>query len=125
MKNWRGSLDSRVRGWIASALEMGAGTHTLDDVIAGLEAGDYQLWTTDKAACVTEIIVFPRKKALNFWLMGGDLADAMERIEPVARAWGSDRGCSLFLGYAIERPGWDRALRKFGYAPGWRVFWRQ
>lgn len=117
-------LSESVFGWIESALEKGDGTHTMGDVVAGIIEGDYQLWASDRSACVTEIIDYPRRKALCFWLAGGDLDDLMRNIEPDARAWGERQGCDLFLGYAIDRPGWSRALQRYGYAPGWRVFRR-
>ena len=115
---------SRCKGWIEAALDEGDGTHTMDDVVDGLLRGDYQFWPGERSACVTEIIEYPRRKALCFWLAGGDLFDLMQSIEPVAREWGEAQGCDLFLGYAIDRPGWSRALQRYGYAPGWRVFRR-
>ena len=115
---------AKVFRWLESALAQSDGTHTMGDVVAGLVSGDYQLWVSDRSACVTEIIEYPRRKALCFWLAGGDLVDLMQNIEPDARAWGERQGCDLFLGYAIDRPGWSRALQRYGYAPGWRVFRR-
>lgn len=115
---------TRCRPWIEAALEHGAGTHTIEDIEAGLACGDYQFWPAPRSAAITEIIDYPRRKALCFWLAGGDLRDMMRTIEPRARAWGETQGCNLFFGNAIDRPGWARALQSFGYAPGWRVFWR-
>lgn len=114
----------RCAPWIEAALSEGAGTHTIDDVIEGLRSGDYQFWPGARSACVTEIIEYPRRKALCFWLAGGDLGDMMRNIEPVARAWGEGQGCTLFFGNAVYRPGWERALQRYGYAPGWVVFRR-
>lgn len=114
----------RCRPWIEAALEHAGGTHGIEDVEAGLASGDYQFWPAANSAAVTEIITFPRKKALCFWLSGGDLSEMMRVIEPRARQWGEAMGCNLFFGNAVDRPGWSRALQPFGYAPGWRVFWR-
>lgn len=110
--------------FIEEALEHAGGTHTLEDVLQGILEGQYQFWPGERSACVTEIVQHPRKKVFVFWLMGGDLVEAMERIEPQARAWAETQGCTMFLGNAIDRPGWERALAKYGYAPGWRVFRR-
>lgn len=110
--------------FIEEALEHGGGTHTLGDVLQGVVAGDFQMWTAEGAACVTEIIQHPRKRVLAFWLAGGDLQVLMTDIEPRARAWGEAQGCDLFLGFAADRPGWARALQQYGYRPGWRVFRR-
>jgi hypothetical protein len=96
----------------------------MDDVVAGLLNGEFQFWPGERSACVTEVIEYPRRKALVFWLMGGDLSEAMSKIEPEARAWGEAQGCTLFMGYAVDRPGWTRALQRYGYTPGWRVFRR-
>lgn len=114
----------RCRPWIEAALAESAGTHDMADVVSGLVEGEYQFWPGERSACVTEIVEYPRRKALIFWLAGGDLEDMMTNIEPVARAWGEEHGCNLFLGNAVDRPGWARALSKYGYAAGWRVFRR-
>jgi hypothetical protein len=114
----------RCSPWIAAALEASGGTHHLSDVVEGIATGQFQFWPGERSACVTEIIDYPRKRALCFWLAGGDLIDLMRNVEPIARKWAEDRGCTLFYGNAVERPGWERALSKYGYAPGWRVFRR-
>lgn len=93
-------------------------------MIEGLIRGEYQFWPGERSAGVTEIVEYPRRKALIFWLAGGDLSDLMANIEPVARAWGEAQGCTLFMGYAVDRPGWSRALQRHGYTPSWRVFRR-
>ena len=111
--------------FIETALVECGGTHTLEDVLQGLLDGQYQLWTGVGCACVTEVVKYPRKTALVFWLAGGDLHELMTMIEPQARSWGERQGCDLFLGFAMDRPGWSRALSKHGYAPGWRVFRRE
>lgn len=114
----------RCRPWIEAAVAECGGTHTIEDVEAGLVAGHYQFWPGKRSACVTEVIDHPRKRVMSFWLLGGDLRELLAKIEPEAREWGLSVGCSLFIGHPVDRPGWARVLAKHGYAPGWRVFRR-
>lgn len=111
----------RSKPHLQAALDAGGNTHGLDDVFTGLQSGDYQFWHTPDAYCVTEILDFPKKKILNFWLAGGNLKVLMEIIEPVAWAWGRSVGCERSLGQFIYRRGWERSVPD-GYQKGWIVF---
>ncbi len=107
----------RCRHWIEAALEHALGTHTIDDIEAGIAAGRFQFWAGRQCAAVTEIIIYPRLKALNYFLIGGDLKELVADIEPAVSAWGKENGCSRSIG--IGRKGFERAFRNSGYTPAW------
>ena len=73
-----------------------------------------QLWPTEKACAVTEIVLYPRKKVLHVFLAAGDLDQITDAIDAVA-AWGIQQGCeSLTMN---GRHGWKRVLDKKGWKP--------
>jgi len=56
---------SRCRPWIEAALEYSGGTHTFDDIAAGVLAGRFRLWERPNGCAVTEFVNFQ-------WLSGND-----------------------------------------------------
>lgn len=107
----------RARRFLEPALEYTRGTHTFSDVARYLETGHAQLWDTDRAAIVTQVIQTPRIKTCHFFLAGGDLAE-LERMQPIVEAWARKEGCRRMT--LAGRPGWTRTfLRDNGYTPAW------
>tara|TARA_R110001632_G_scaffold192276_1_gene313070 strand:- start:317 stop:700 length:384 start_codon:yes stop_codon:yes gene_type:complete len=102
------------RGLIEAALEYSGGTHSFDDIAAGIASGHMQLWPTEKACAVTEIVVYPQKKVLHVFLAAGDLDQITNAIGAVDE-WGKAQGCeSLTMG---GRFGWKRVLSRRGWSP--------
>lgn len=90
-------------------------THDIEDVERMVADGDAQLWEGEKSAAVTEIIVFPRLKALHLWLCGGDLREITEVMLPQAEAFARMEGCTRLT--TAGRIGWDRVMNKHGFTP--------
>ena len=110
---------SRCRTWIEAALEYSQGTHHFGDIAAGILSGRFQLWAGEKAAVVTEIIVYPRLKDLHYFLAGGDL-DELKKMRPHIEEWGIKQGCSRVS--LAGRPGWSKTfLKDEGYEPAWFI----
>lgn len=107
----------RCRSWIEGALAFTGGTHTIEDIEDGIASGTYQFFCSPNSAVVTEIIVYPRAKLLNYFLIGGDLEELVEQIEPHVTVWAKSRGCSRVVG--IGRKGFERAFRGSGFKPCW------
>lgn len=101
---------------LAPALERAYGTHDLEDVWSLVQAGAAQFWPGEGSAMVTELFVFPKRKALNFWLIGGVLPEILA-MRPHIEAWGLAQGCTLFTG--AGRAGFGRAMREHGYRTAW------
>lgn len=104
---------SRCRPWIEAALPWCYGTHTIEDVERQIAEGRLQFWPGERCACVTEIIEYPRLKALNFFLIGGDLDELLNKMEPAVIAWAKSLGCTRVA--STGRKGWSKALKPLGY----------
>ena len=63
----------RCSQWIQDALEYAHGSHTLEDVYDAVVRGDAQFWPAEDAGLVTEIVEYPQRRTLRFWLAGGNL----------------------------------------------------
>lgn len=107
-------LLSRHRPQIEAALEYSGGTHTFDDVAAGVLTGRMQIWPTEASCIVTEIIAYPRRKVLNVFLGGGSLGEIMA-MHPDVEAWARAQGCDALT--MSGRRGWAKPLG----AHGWRA----
>lgn len=110
---------ARCSKWLEAALEYSGGTHGIEDIAAGVKEGRFQLWPAPKAAVITEIIVYPRLKALNYFLAGGDL-DELKAMRPYIELWGKQNGCTRVT--LAGRKGWQKTfLRDEGYEPKWFI----
>ena len=93
--------------FINAALAYSGHSHTLDDVAQVVAKGDAQFWHAEDAGLVTEIVEYPRRRTLRFWLAGGDL-DTLKDIEKDAIEWSKPWGCVACE--IVGRRGWIRAL---------------
>ena len=106
----------RCTPWIEAALAYADGTHTLEDIRNGIAEDRFQLWAGKRAAIVTELLAYPRKKAVNFFLIGGDL-DELKIMEPIICEWAKRQGCDRSIG--VGRKGLQRVFERAGYVPKW------
>ena len=68
---------------------------------------------------ITEVVRYPRKTALNFWLAGGDLQELKTMLAPIEQ-WAREQGCERIT--LAGRRGWERTfMREAGYTPQWSV----
>lgn len=104
----------RCRPWIEAALAYSGDTHTFQDVADGIASGHMQLWAGPMGCAVTQIVVYPQKKALHIFLAGGKM-DQLFDMTDSAMAWGREQGCSAMT--LAGRIGWQRALK----AKGWET----
>lgn len=109
----------RCRHWIEAALPYARGTHTIEDIEAGIESGQFVFWAGRRSAIITEILHYPRKRVLHYFLIGGDLRELVEFMEPRITAWAKENGCSAVSG--AGRAGFERVFAKSGFEPAWRV----
>jgi hypothetical protein len=99
----------RLEHHIAAALEYSGGTHTVEDIYIGIASGQFQFWPLPNSAVVTEIVVYPRKKVFNYFLVGGKM-DELEALYPITQKWAKSQGCHALMG--MGRVGWSRSFLK-------------
>ncbi len=98
------------------ALAYAGNTHTVPDVLDKLGAGRAQCWPNGDSVVITEVIVFPRLRCLNYWVVSGDLYECAE-LQPAIDAWGIEQGCSIAT--ATGRMGWLR-LSQTPFGSAWK-----
>lgn len=77
-------------------------------------SGRARFWSTEQAALVTEIRIYPTGvRDLHFLVAAGDLDTVIENLRPEAEAWGRSIGCVAAL--VESRAGWARTLAPLGY----------
>ena len=108
---------AKVKDLLNQAMEYSDGLSSIDDVKDMLDENRGDLWVGEKSAIVTQLLQVRDKKALLYYLAGGDLIELKEmtkHIESLAK----DVGCSKVL--INGRAGWGKALG--GYKERTRVF---
>jgi hypothetical protein len=100
----------RCASFIDAALDHSSGTHSLADVFRLIASGEAQFWPFEDAAIVTEIVRYPQRTILRFWLAGGKLETLLE-AEPEVIEWSKRYNCEAVE--IIGRRGWNRALNGY------------
>jgi len=113
----------RCRPWIEAAVEHCRETHSIEDIEEGIEQGVYRFFAMPNCAAVVRIIEYPRKKVINYFLVGGDLDELMNKMEPHLTAWAKSQGCTGAT--LVGRAGWLRVLGKHGYKPQWSAAYKE
>lgn len=110
------------RALIESALAHGWGTHNFEDVVNDCARGMLQFWPGPHSVIVTEVITYPRFKALRIFLAAGTQAE-LEAMSPPIIEWGREQDCTRMeimgrKGWArsfLARSGWDTSSEQVGY----------
>lgn len=104
------------RQQVEAALVFSGHSHNFDDVAAMVEAGKAQAWFGPNSIVITEIVLEPRFKVLNYFLAGGNLAE-LEAMQPLIEKWAREHGCVRAT--LVGRKGWDRTfLKRQGWTNG-------
>ena len=111
---------ARCRPYLEAALEHAGRTHGIEDVAQLVSQGRAQFWPGAQCAVVTEFYDYPKLRACNFWLLGGDLTELLDML-PAIEAWARAQGCTRMLGGG-PRVGWGRVLAPRGYRAGWTIY---
>ena len=103
----------RCEKWLEDALDYAHGTFDINDVFNDVVNGTAQFWPGKNSAVVTQIVPYPKKKVLHFFLAGGDIKE-LEEMEPGIIEWAKSQGCEAIS--LTGRPGWTRSfLQDIGY----------
>lgn len=107
--------NAALRRLFEKALEIGGGTHTIDDIENGVAAGFLQFWHADDCCAVTEIIAYPRAKKLHVFIAAGKFESICSKLLPQARQFAIDNGCVAMT--TIGRKGFMRRIPEYGFKP--------
>jgi hypothetical protein len=108
--------DSERRVRFEKALHRAGDTHTVGDVLDKVEAGRAQFWNYGDGNVVTEVLTYPRLKAVNYWIVSGALPDCAA-LQPDIDAWALEQGCAVAT--AVGRMGWLR-LSQTPFGAAWK-----
>ena len=107
----------RTCEWLKEAHSYTTNSISFDDIIIGLNERDYQLWTTEHAACITSITEWSGKRVCVLFLIGGEKGRAMSEIlnegQQAVEAYAREHQCAGLLG--IGRGLWKKVLPAFGF----------
>jgi hypothetical protein len=108
---------------LRTALLRDGGHYTVADVMQALQRGEAQIITSDAndAFVLTEVLSFPRHRALRIWVAGGRLQSLLELV-PQVDELAREEGCAELL--ALGRPGWLRMAERHGWSPQSLLFRR-
>jgi hypothetical protein len=100
-------LATRWRPQLEKALEHGGSTHSVYDVLTGLEEGRFIPVLGEESFCVVEVLDFPRERHIFVWLAGGVLSEIEDKLLPRIERFGEAVGATKLT--AVARRGWARA----------------
>lgn len=112
----------RCKPWIEAALAYDGGHYGIDDVWSEIAAGNASFWPGKRSAVITQFWNFPKLRACNYWLAGGDLNELIQDMQPVITEWAKANGCSKMI--IAGRGGWERALERSGFTKLWTALGR-
>lgn len=76
--------------------------------------GLLQYWPGVSSCLITEIVSYPRRTVLHFFIAAGELAEIRAMLPPIL-AWGTAQGCDGAT--MTGRRGWERSfLRDDGWS---------
>lgn len=110
----------KVKDMVTKAIEHSDGKFNTDDLYKLLQDKACQLWVAYNheskqivGVAITEIIVYPNEKRLNFFVLTGtDFAKLYELSEPIY-AFARAHNCKK--ADVIGRPGWEKVLAPYGF----------
>lgn len=89
----------------------------------GIASGRMVFWPGKFGAVITEILEYPRGRALNVFGGGGDAHKALEEFtqvfDPMLIQCARANGCRWIT--VTGRDGWQRVGKTLGYVPAWTV----
>lgn len=113
---------SELQRRLMRALDVAGKTHGPEDVARAVSEGRMQAWTAGDSLVVTEVLEFPKAKALNVFLAVGNLDEVMS-LQPAIEAFGREHGCKVMR--MEGRKGWARVLPDYGWKADKKVIYER
>jgi hypothetical protein len=93
-------------------LDLMGNTHTVQDIIAEIEAGTMQGFVEEDSWAVTQIHQFPRKRLLEIWMVVGELRN-IDTLHARVVSYARETGCDLVRTFG--RLGWKPTADRLGW----------
>lgn len=107
---------SRVRDWLLSALTIAPGPFDEVELIEKLRYGDWELITTENAACVIQFCEFDGERIANVLLIGGRIGGSLREIMTAYSVLCDYLSTQKFAKLCgTPRTEWHRFLLKYGF----------
>lgn len=106
----------RSKPFMVTALEKSGNEYDIDDLFSMVDQGHAIFYPVENGAAVFRISVYPRKRRLRLWLIGGEVGDGRAKLDGVMDA-------AEFLAEQHEcddielsgRRAWEKVLKPYGY----------
>lgn len=110
---WMPALLAR-KDLVESALVYTEGSHTFEDIAAGIDLGQFKLLVAPNSLMLLEVIEYPQRKDLHVFLAAGKLEE-LEKMTPAVEEFGRRLGCKFIT--LSGRRGWERTYLR---GRGWK-----
>lgn len=100
------------RVMLESALEFAGGTHLFEDIVQAVNEGRMHFWPAEKSCVVTEVVCYPRARAIHIFLAAGDLME-IKGMDSTFQEFGRALDAKFIT--LSGRRGWTKALDDIGY----------
>lgn len=105
---------------LSAAMNEAGNTHNANQVYSLIQTGDALFWLGEKSACVTDFFLTPNHKAVNGWLVGGDLKEILGPMLSSVEQWAKANGYKYLL--MSGRKEWTCAITRKGFEPTHIIF---
>jgi hypothetical protein len=102
----------RWRDGLEAALQHGGNSHTFDDVVARIIAGDLHFYDFGECCIIMQLVHFPRFKNYHCFAAAGT-QESLDNSEKYMIEMGRNLGCKHVS--ISGRPGWERRLKPRGW----------
>jgi hypothetical protein len=89
------------------------GTHMWEDVREMLIDGRCQIFWNEHGAWITELLLYPRKRVLNVWIVAGQLPEVM-MLQQQVMDFALTQTCDIVM-VKGARFGWKDIAREYGW----------
>lgn len=110
--------DEKLRR-LEATLAVAGNTHTIGDIVEGVGQGRFKWFDNGEGHIVAEIMQFPRLRAVNYWLIFGELRHCLA-LEHEVQPWAIENGCTMAM--ACGRRGWGKVAAPTGWEPWAHTF---
>ena len=86
------------------------GNHDINDIWNLYQKHAVDLWHTQNATVITEVIKFPKRKVLNIWLAGGEM-DGCKNLHKEITKFAKKINCKTIT--ITGRPGWKKIFPEY------------